>query len=508
MSATRLRQCFRQMKWRHGVRSIYTATPSDKPAVVVGVYQGEDDGSFLLTKAGDRVNSAFGGQITEALSKSGPVLKAGKNRTLYNSHPDHGPVIAVGLGKSSPGLDVKEGIYKDREAIRKAVSAGVRLGQDAGCSVVLVDDCGDGEAAAEGATLSTWVYEDFKKEKKPRPAVEALEAGVEGWEEGVTAGGAQNLARMLMEAPANHMTPTKFVEVVSGVVSPLGVEVHAREKAWAQDMGMGAFLSVAAGSHEPPMFLEMSYKGGPKDQAPVVMVGKGVTFDTGGISIKPSAKMDLMRGDMGGAATVAAALSAIAQSGAGVNVVALIPLTENMPSGGSTKPGDVVTAMNGKTIQVDNTDAEGRLILADALCYADQFSPRLVLDVATLTGAMSVALGSAATGVFSSDTSAWNKLESAGAWTGDRVWRMPLLQHYTDQLKSPLADLNNISLRPGGGSCTAAAFLKEFTTCQSWLHLDIAGVMENGGEVPYLGKGMSGRPTRTLATFVKSLAIK
>lgn len=507
MSATRLRQCLNHMKWRQGLRSIYTAAPSDKPAIVVGVHQGDEEGSFRLTKSGDLVNSALGGQITDALCKSGPVLKAGKNRTFHNVHPDHGPVIAVGLGKSSPGLDLAEGIYKDREAIRKAVSAGVRLGQEAGCSLVRVDDCGDGEAAAEGATMSTWIYQDFKKEKKTRPVVEALEAGVEGWEVGVTGGEAQNLARMLMEAPANHMTPTRFVEVVSGVVEPLGVEVRAREKAWAAEMGMGAFLSVAAGSHQPPMFLEMAYNGGPKDQPPVVMVGKGVTFDTGGISIKPSAKMDLMRGDMGGAATVAAALSAIAQSGAGVNVVALIPLTENMPSGGSTKPGDVVKAMNGKTIQVDNTDAEGRLILADALCYADQFSPRVVLDVATLTGAMSVALGSAATGVFSSDTSAWSKLEAAGAWTGDRVWRMPLLQHYKDQLKSPLADLNNISLRPGGGSCTAAAFLREFTKCQSWLHLDIAGVMENGGEVEYLGKGMSGRPTRTIAAFVKSLAL-
>jgi len=505
MSAARLSQYLRQVKYRHGRRSVYTAAPQEKPAVLLGVYQGEDEGKFWLTNKGEKVNSSLGGKIADVLARSGPQLKAGQTRTFHDCHPDHGPVIAVGLGKPSPGLDVEEGIYKDREAIRKAVSAGVRMGQEIGCSRVLVDDCGDGEAAAEGATLSTWVYEDFKKEKKPRPSVEALEGGVEGWEAGVTAGNAQNLARMLMESPANYMTPTRFVEVVGDVVEPLGVEVRAREKAWAEEKGMGSFLSVAAGSHQPPKFLEMVYNGGPKDQPPVVMVGKGVTFDTGGISIKPSAKMDLMRGDMGGAATVAAALSAIAKGGAGLNVVALIPLTENMPSGGSTKPGDVVRAMNGKTIQVDNTDAEGRLILADALCYADEFNPRLVLDVATLTGAMSVALGSAATGVFSSDSKAFSQLEAAGAWTGDRVWRMPLMKHYKDQLKSPLADLNNISLKPGGGSCTAAAFLREFTNCGSWLHLDIAGVMENGGEVPYLTHGMSGRPTRTLAKFVKSL---
>merc|ERR1712025_458085 len=269
----------------------------------------------------------------------------------------------------------------------------------------------------------------------------------------------------------------------------------------ARGLGMGSFLSVSRGSIEPAKFLEMRYDGG-GDSKPVVLVGKGVTFDTGGISIKPSAKMDAMRADMGGAATVMATMKAVATMGMKVNLVVLIPLTENMPGGAATKPGDVVTAMNGKTIQVDNTDAEGRLILADALCYADTFSPRVVLDVATLTGAMSVALGAGATGVFSSSSQEYLRLESCGVSSGDRVWRMPLWSHYEEKMKkSPLADLNNISLTPGGGSCTAAAFLKQFTTCPSWLRLDIAGVMESDGE-PYLPSGMSGRPTRTLVKYI------
>ena len=240
------------------------------------------------------------GDLARRLAESGPVLKAGKTRTLHGLHPDHGPVIAVGLGESRPGLDQQEGLYQDREAVRKGVAAGVRAGQEAGCEVVLVDDCGDGEAAGEAATMATWAYDQFKTEKKPRVRAEALEGGVPGlhkglyrkWVEGVTAGEAQNLARGLMEAPANYMTPSKFAEEVGGVMAGHGVEVDVRGEAWAQEMGMGAFLSVAAGSHEPPVFLEMRYNGGPRGQPPVVMVGKGVTFDTGGISIKPAAKMD------------------------------------------------------------------------------------------------------------------------------------------------------------------------------------------------------------------------
>merc|ERR1719461_2544640 len=271
-------------------------------------------------------------------------------------------------------------------------------------------------------------------------------------------------------------------------------------------MKMGSFLSVARGSHEPAKFLEMHYNSGDSDSPPVVLVGKGVTFDTGGISIKPSAKMDAMRGDMGGAAT--ATMKAVASLGLKINLKVLVPLTENMPGGSATKPGDVVTAMNGVTIQVDNTDAEGRLILADALCYADTLKPRLVMDVATLTGAISVALGAGAAGVYSKRTGDWETLSQCGARAGDRVWRMPLWKLYNEKMKkSALADLNNISLSPGGGSCTAAAFLSNFTSCPAWLHLDIAGVMDNSaGDVKYLSNGMSGRPTRTLVHYLQQLS--
>jgi len=239
-------------------------------------------------------------------------------------------------------------------------------------------------------------------------------------------------------------------------------------------------------------------------------VGKGITFDSGGISIKPSANMDEMRADMGGAACVLSAVYTAARLKLPVNIIALMPLCENMPSGRATKPGDVHTAMNGKTIQIDNTDAEGRLILSDALCYAETFQPHGIIDMATLTGAMMVALGSSATGVFTNSKVFWEAMHQAGGRTGDRVWRMPLFKHYTKQVtECHLADVNNIGTSGRyGGACTAAAFLKEFVKNENWMHMDIAGVMSNSSDVPYLGKGMSGRPTRTVAEFLSIIQKK
>jgi len=496
------------------VRSLFTAAPSDKAVVVVGVEAVEDATQFSLTPAALRIDSLTSGRLSATLAASGPVVAAGGARHLGLLHPDIGPVVAVGLGRRGAGeADEEEGIDGGREAVRRAAGAGVRAAAGLKAAEVHVESFGDGEAAAEGATLANWTYDQFKTKKQPLPAVGCLvrggdgaEGDGEGWRRGAVTAGAQNLARRLMEAPANFLTPRQFCSEAAAAVEGLPVEVVVRERAWMEEQGMGSFLSVAAGSAEPPFLLHLSYRGGEPGAAPVVLVGKGVTFDTGGISIKPSAKMDLMRADMGGAATVTASMVAAATLRLPLNLEVLVPLTENMPGGRATKPGDVVTAMNGKTIQVDNTDAEGRLILADALCYADTLAPRLVLDIATLTGAMNVALGAAATGVFCTRAADFQALEQAGRTTGDRVWRMPLWSHYTERVqKTPLGDLNN-AVGGGGGACTAAAFLRQFTTCPAWLHLDMAGVMESGGEVDYLAKGMSGRPTRTLVQYLTHLS--
>jgi len=241
------------------------------------------------------------------------------------------------------------------------------------------------------------------------------------------------------------------------------VEVFVRDKQWAAEKKMFSFLSVAQGSDQPPTFVEVHLKSNKKsDKGPVVLVGKGVCFDSGGISIKGSANMDKMRSDMGGAACVLSALLALSRLGNQLpfDVIGLMPMVENMPSGKATKPGDVFNAMNGKSIKVDNTDAEGRLILADALCYADTFKPAHVIDLATLTGAMHVALGAAAAGVFTNNDELWKKLYEASKETGDRVWRMPLYKTFGSKLKMDSADLNNIAMGAGGGSAVAAAFFE------------------------------------------------
>ncbi|KAL7855741.1 hypothetical protein AOLI_G00193450 [Acnodon oligacanthus] len=486
---------------------------SRRKGLVLGVYEKQkDDDGVVFTEAAASFDRSVSGKLGELLSVSGPPLKIGKGRVFYGLHQDFASVAVVGLGKKGVGVCGKENWDNCKENIRAAVSAGCRQLQDLEIPQVEVDPCGDGQSAAEGAVLGLFEYDELKSKKKFRVTPQLHgSADTAAWEKGVLYAEGQNLARRLMEAPANYVTPTVFAETIEQKLSPFSdrVIIHKRPQSWIESEQMGAFLSVSKGSEEPPVFLELHYTGSPdSSQAPLVLVGKGITFDSGGISLKPSSGMDAMRADMGGAATVCSAIVTAAALKLPINIIGLTPLCENMPSGKANKPGDVVRAKNGKTIQVDNTDAEGRLILADALCYAHSFNPRAVVNAATLTGAMDVALGSAAAGVFTNSDWLWEQLHKASVITGDRVWRMPLFQHYTRQVtESALADLNNIGkYSRSGGACTAAAFLREFVTASHWAHLDIAGVMTNKDEVPYLRKGMSGRPTRTLIEFAAVLA--
>ncbi|NP_001084691.1 leucine aminopeptidase 3 L homeolog [Xenopus laevis] len=483
-----------------------------RKGLVLGVYEKEkEEESLILTTAGENFDNAVSGKLRDQLSRSGPALKKGKSRIFYGLHEDFSSIVVVGLGKKSIGVNQQEIWNEAKENIRAAVSVGCRQMQDMEIAQVEVDPCGDAQAAAEGAVLGLFEYDELKKKKK-KAVTTHLHGSSEhkAWEKGVLYAEGQNLARHLMEAPANYITPTKFAEIFEQKLASMdsSVKVFTRSKPWIEEQQMGAFLSVAKGSEEPPIFLEIHYSGSSDaSQPPLVFVGKGVTFDSGGISLKPSSGMDAMRADMGGAATICSAIMIAAKLKLPINIIGLAPLCENMPSGGANKPGDVVKAKNGKTIQVDNTDAEGRLILADALCYAHSFNPRAIVNAATLTGAMDVALGSAAAGVFTNSSWLWTHLQEASVITGDRVWRMPLFEHYSKQVtESALADLNNIGKYRSGGACTAAAFLKEFVTAPHWAHLDIAGVMSNKDEVPYLRKGMSGRPTRTLIEFATRLS--
>jgi leucyl aminopeptidase len=308
-----------------------------------------------------------------------------------------------------------------------------------------------------------------------------------------------NLARDLGNLPANVCTPTYLGERAQALAKELGFSCQVLDRPQLEELKMGSFLSVTNGSDQPPKFIVLEYNGAGKKQKPLVLVGKGITFDTGGISLKPGLDMDHMKFDMCGAASVIGTFRAIAELKPRLNLVGLVAACENMPSGRATKPGDIVRSMSGQTIEVLNTDAEGRLILCDALTYAERYEPAAVVDIATLTGAMVVALGHIACGVFSNSDGLGRALVSAGEEAFDRAWQMPLWDDYGDSLNSNFADFANIGNR-AAGSITAAAFLSKFTKKYDWAHLDIAGIAWKEGK----DKGATGRPVPLLATWLLS----
>jgi leucyl aminopeptidase len=310
-----------------------------------------------------------------------------------------------------------------------------------------------------------------------------------------------NLTKELGNLSANVCTPTYLANTARELAGEYGFDVEVLERKQLEALKMGSFLSVAKGSHEPPKFIVLKHMGGKPKDAPVVLVGKGITFDTGGISLKPGPAMDEMKYDMCGAGSVLGTFRAIGEMGLKLNVIGIVAATENMPSGHATKPGDIVTSMNGLTIEILNTDAEGRLVLCDALTYAERFNPAVVVDIATLTGACIVALGHHKSGLFTRGDDAHEQLAdellAAGRQAGDTAWRLPIGEEYNEQLKSNFADLANIGT-PGGASVTAACFLENFTRKYTWAHLDIAGTAWKSGAQ----KGATGRPVPLLTTFL------
>jgi leucyl aminopeptidase len=371
-------------------------------------------------------------------------------------------------------------------------------------------------ALVEGFELTAYQFTELKSKKtetKPTQVILHIEGKKlrnlqKEFEEGQKLAAVTNLARRWGDLPGNYLTPTKFAEEIQQAARGTKVQVTVWDKKRIEKEKMGGLLGVARGSKEEPRFVIMDYRGGPKAQKPVVLVGKGLTFDSGGISIKPSAKMEEMKFDMCGGAAVAAAVLGAASLGLKLNVVALIPMTENMPGSWATKPGDVHTARNGKTFEVNNTDAEGRLILADALCYGSEFKPRLMIDAATLTGAMVVALGNLHTGYFTRQDDISKKVEKAASQSGEWVWRMPLTDYHVEDMKGTFADLSNIGSAGGAGSATAAAFLEQFVgEGIPWVHFDVAGTAwAVGNRLPYMSaKGASGVMVRTFVELLRQL---
>ena len=330
--------------------------------------------------------------------------------------------------------------------------------------------------------------------------IKEAEAGVK---HGLAISAGVSLAKDLGNLPPNVCTPSYLGEQAKKLAKTYGFKVEVLEQAEIKKLGMGSFLGVAQGSSEPPRLIVLQHNKGKKGQKPVVLVGKGITFDTGGISLKPGADMDEMKYDMCGAASVLGTFKAIGELGLSINAVGIIPTCENMPSGNAIKPGDILTSMSGQTIEVLNTDAEGRLILCDALTYAERFEPSAVVDIATLTGACVIALGHHPSGLFSNQDALAKELLEAGEKAHDRAWHMPMWDDYQSQLDSNFADMANIGGR-AGGSITAACFLSRFTKKYDWAHLDIAGTAWKSGKE----KGGTGRPVPLLTTFLVQRAAK
>jgi leucyl aminopeptidase len=369
------------------------------------------------------------------------------------------------------------------------------------------------EAIAEGAILGLY---SFSKYKKPEyeDIDEILIVAKEGEEvpiiksaidKGKAVAQATNMARDMVNEPANYMTPTRMAEVAKEIATKYDLELKIFDREDMEAMGMGALLGVAKGSNQPPKLVVLSYKGDEGSQNTMGFLGKGITFDSGGISIKASEGMEEMKDDMAGAAAVMTALGAIAQLKPKINVTAVIPTTENLPSGTALKPGDILKAMNGKTIEVISTDAEGRLILADALSYAAKQGVSPLIDLATLTGACRIALGTFYSGLFGNNQELIDKVRKAAERTGERMWQMPMPEEYKEQNKSDIADIKNAGNRIGG-AITAALFLAEFVDNVPWVHIDIAGTAFSSKESGYIAKGATGVGVRTLVELALSEA--
>lgn len=358
---------------------------------------------------------------------------------------------------------------------------------------------------AETFVTSLYTYQETKTQNLSTPALTKLtvhsdaklsSAWRSGLQQGKATGDGINTARHLGNLPGNICTPTYLAKKAQSLAGGK-LTVNVLDEKQIAKLGMGAFLSVAAGSDQPAKFIVMQYRGAAASVEPVVLVGKGITFDTGGISIKPGPAMDEMKFDMCGAASVLGVMTTLKQLQPRINVVGLIAATENMPSGKATKPGDVVTSMSGQTIEILNTDAEGRLVLCDALTYAERFKPKAVIDIATLTGACVIALGNHASGLYANDQALADELLAAGQAAHDRAWQMPLWDDYQKALDSNFADMANVGGREGG-SITAACFLSRYSKNYKWAHLDIAGTAWLGGGA----KGATGRPVGLLLQYL------
>ena len=481
-------------------------SPASNTADNVIVFAARSDAPSARGAMGE-LDAAFDGALS-ALAADGELT--GKRDEIVAVHAlGKAPmkrVLIAGLGEPAAlSLDT----------IRNATAGAARRARSfADCNLAIavsgdplasLDEEALAEAVTEGVLLGLYRFDRHLTPSQPQrnvTGVTVLGADAAKLKRGIATGAvladATNFARDLANEPSNVLTPTEFAGRAQTLAEETGLEYELLEEADAAKLGMGAYLGVAKGSHEPAKFIILRHRGG---AAPALgFVGKGVTFDSGGISIKPANNMGAMKQDMSGGAAVIAAVGALARLGTPINVTAIVPATENMPGGGAIKPGDVLTAMNGKTIEVINTDAEGRLILADALAYANRLELSPLIDVATLTGACAVALGTITTGLMTNDDELGNEIRTAGKRAGEKIWALPMFEEYDEAIKSSVADVKNTGGRYGG-AITAAKFLAKFVEDTPWAHLDMAGTDDAEKDSGATVKGATGVPVRTLIRF-------
>ncbi|MFA6313853.1 MAG: leucyl aminopeptidase [Sterolibacterium sp.] len=487
--------------------SIKSGSPEKQRSacVVVGVFEPRK-----LSVPGEILNLASDNYISDLLRRGDMEGKSGSTLLLHNvpgTLCDR--VLLVGLGKEK---DFREKEFRD------AIATTVRILNETGafdaCLTLTELPVKKRDMSWRIRQTALMVFEALyrfdrfksKKDEVRRPlrkltlSVESrtdLAGAEQALSQGIAIAAGMNLAKDLGNLPGNVCTPTYLAEQALELRRQSGLKVEVLDQAHMEKLGMGSLLSVTRGSHQPPKFIVLRHNGGKRGDKPVVLVGKGVTFDSGGISLKPGPEMDEMKYDMSGAASVLGTMKAIAELALPSNVIGLIPTVENMPGGSASRPGDIVTSMSGQTIEILNTDAEGRLILCDALTYAERFEPACVIDIATLTGACVIALGHVASGMFANDDGLARDLLNAGQNAYDRAWRLPLWDDYQEQLKSPFADMANIGGR-AAGTITAACFLSRFAKKFDWAHLDVAGTAWKSGEK----KGSTGRPVPLLTHFL------
>ncbi len=486
---------------------------TEADAIIVNLFEGvEHPGG-----ATDAVDKALGGAITQLVSKGEIKGKFKEVNIIHTLGKLPANKVAVaGLGKQAElTLDKIRGISAEVCRALQGLNCKRIATIMHGAGVGGVDPEASAQAIVEGSLLGLYSFRRHITKKSEHENIEEmlivqrdetrLEAIEKGCHKGKIIAEATNMARNMVNEPANYMTPKDMAETAGKMAKDYGLEVTVLEREDMEKLCMGALLGVAQGSREPPKLVVLSYKGDKSSKSVLGFVGKGITFDSGGISLKSAEGLEEMKGDMAGGATVMTALVAIAQLKPKVNVVAIVPATENLPGGGALKPGDILTAMNGKTIEVVTTDAEGRLILADALCYARKQGLAPLIDLATLTGSCRVALGDICAGVFSNDQQLADKVIKAGSEAGECLWQMPMYEEYKEQNKSEVADIKNSGGRYGG-AITAALFLAEFVEDIPWVHVDIAGTSRSEKERTYTIKGATGFGVRTLVNLALALA--